>query len=121
MLLKEFFGSAIEAGKKLIDNQDQKENQNDELFWYILDHDRLHKDYGIPCIEKMKKESKKGKISKDKYIKELKPMIEKGCLEFYHKNNLKGKIGKQFPKELRDNLCERLCDHYMESIENEKT
>ena len=54
MLLNEFFNHAIDIGK----NQKQKDRDNpklgDDLFWYILDHDKLHKDYFFEIADKIK-------------------------------------------------------------------
>ena len=116
MLLKEFFGPAIKAGQKMLDNKQESENQSDELFWYILDHDRLHKDYFLPLARKIKKRHDENKLDKSVCIKEFMPMVNKGCLEFYNKKKLSGKPGKLFPKQLREDLCEKLFDHYYEDI-----
>lgn len=116
MRLLEFFGKPIAIGKQA--KKEEAQNPNDDLFWYILDHDKLHKDYFMPIGRKMSKDLKHGKVTKDAYMKSLKPMVEKGCVEFYHRNKMKGKLSKAFPKELRDNLCERLCDHYLEALQN---
>jgi hypothetical protein len=56
MLLNEFFGKAVNPTKKL--EKDHKEkNIGDDLFWYIVDHDRLHKDYLLPLAKGAKKNS----------------------------------------------------------------
>ena len=44
------------------------------------------------------------------------PMVNKGCKEYYHEKKLKGHLGKIFTKELRQDTCERLYDHYKEDI-----
>ena len=76
MLLNEFFGKNIDPVKDL--NKDRKDkNIGDDLFWYIVDHDKLHK-------------------------------------------KLKGHLGNVFSKELRQDMCERLLDHYREDIVNGK-
>lgn len=114
MLLKEFFGRAINAGKNP-DKKDQ-DGQNNDLFWYILDHDKLHKDYFLPVARKIKKETTSNKFDKETCIREFMPMVEKGCMEYYKHKKLNGKLGKLFPKELREELCEKLYDHYYEDI-----
>jgi hypothetical protein len=113
MLLNEFFGKSIDPVKNLQKGRDDS-NLSDELFWFIVDHDKLHKDYFFPLASKLAK-------SKDKYdrsamINEFMPMVIKGCKEFYEKKKLKGKLGKVFSKELRSDMCEKLLDHYREDI-----
>jgi len=112
MLLNEFFGRTVKSDK----NKDQKSYKSDDLFWFILDHDKLHKDHFFPVANKIKSGMKKNKIKRDECIMELKPMVEKGCLEYYHAHKLSGKPSKLFSKELRDDMCNRLYDHYHEHI-----
>ena len=116
MLLKEFFGPAIKAGNQTLDDKDKSKEQGDDLFWYILDHDRLHKDYFLPLAQKIKKRHDENKLDKSACVKDFMPMVEKGCMEYYKKNKLTGRLGKLFPKQLREDLCERLFDHYYEDI-----
>jgi len=116
MLLKEFFGPAINIGKNDNKEKERTHDEHNDLFYYFLDHDKLHKDFFIPIGKKMAMDYKSGNINKKKYQEAFRPMVEKGCMEYYHKNKLKGQPAKHFPKELRDDLCERLCDHYLEAV-----
>lgn len=116
MLLKEFFGRAIAAGKELAQNEKDKDKENLDLFYYILDHDKLHKDYFFPIAKKIKETHHKKNINKEEYVKKFMPMVNKGCMEYYKHKNLNGKIGKLFPKSLREELCEKLFDHYFEDV-----
>jgi hypothetical protein len=43
-------------------------------------------------------------------------MVEKGCKEYYAKNKMSGRLGKVFPLELREEMCERLYDHYRDDV-----
>lgn len=112
MLLNEFFGKTLKPQK----NKDSDLTKSDDLFWFILDHDKLHKDHFFPVAKKIKSGIKKNTVKKDECIMELKPMVEKGCLEYYHSHKMSGKPSKLFPKELRDDMCNRLYDHYYENI-----
>lgn len=110
MLLNEFFGNRKDIHLK--PNKDKDENKmHDELFWFILDHDRLHKEYFMPMARKFK-----GQHDKETLLGELMPMVEKGCKEFYAHNKMEGKLGKLFPEELRKELCSKLYDHYTENV-----
>jgi hypothetical protein len=44
------------------------------------------------------------------------PMVERGCKEFYYKKKMSGRLGKLFPKDLREEMCEKLYDHYCQDI-----
>lgn len=116
MRLNEFFGPAIKAGSKIDKENNNEQNPHDDLFWYILDHDKLHKDYFLPLARKIKKNQNEDRLDKEKCVKEFLPMVNKGCLEYYRSKKMHGKLGKLFPKELREDLCERLFDHYYEDI-----
>lgn len=117
MLLNEFFGKNIDPIKNMNKGRDEK-NIGDDLFNYIIDHDKLHKDYFFPIATKIAK--KKGDVSKEEMCKEFLPMVLKGCKEYYEHKKMKGKLGKVFSKELRSDMCERLLDHYKDDIVNGK-
>lgn len=116
MLLNEFFGKPIDVKKSDNDSNRNKGNINDELFWFILDHDKLHKDYFYPLAKKIKQSLQSESLNKSTMVKEFMPMVKKGCMEYYHKNKLTGKPKFLFSKELRDEICERLYNHYIEDI-----
>jgi hypothetical protein len=113
MLLNEFFGKNIDPVKNLQKGRDDN-NPGDELFWYIIDHDKLHKDYFFPIAANIAKH--KGDYDRSDMVKKFMPMVVKGCKEFYSKKKMKGVLGKLFSKELRQDMCERLLDHYREDI-----
>ena len=54
MLLTEFFNKPLDVYKDKKQGKHDDSNLEDELFWYILDHDKLHKDYFFPIAKKMK-------------------------------------------------------------------
>jgi len=117
MLLNEFFGRAINIGKQDTEPSKNRDDQEDYfLMNFILEHDKLHKDYFIPLAQKIKKLQLEDKIDKEKLIKEFMPMVNKGCMEFYHREKMTGKPEKLFPKQLREALCEKLYNHYYEDI-----
>jgi hypothetical protein len=119
MLLTEFFGKSIDPIKSLNKGRDDQ-NISDELFWFILDHDKLHKDHFHSIAPHIKKHNESGKIDKEKIVAEFMPMVKKGCKEFYLSKKMQGKLGKIFSEELRKDMCERLYDHYKEDIVKEK-
>jgi hypothetical protein len=115
MLLNEFFGKAIDISKEMSKNGDDKE-MHDDLFWYILDHDKLHKDYVIPLAKKMKQKSMKEELDKEQFVKEFLPIVNKGCMEYYHHKKMKGRPENTFTEELRKELCEKLFNHFREDV-----
>lgn len=115
MKLMEFFGKPIDVHKELSKNRDDQKI-GDELFWYIVDHSKLHKDHFHPIAVKIYKAHKADKLNKDEMVKEFASMVNKGCMEFYHHKKLKERPAKIFTKEIREDLCERLFDHYREDI-----
>ena len=116
MLLNEFFGKPADIGKKMSKDQDDQK-LSDELFWYIVDHDRLHKDFFHPVAAKIKKQQDSGKVDKEKTVSEFAPMVKKGCLEFFKSKKMKGHPEKVFHKELFKEICEKLHDHYSQDIQ----
>jgi hypothetical protein len=119
MILREFFGKSIDPIKELHKGRDDQ-NIGDELFNYVIDHDKLHKDYFHPIAVKMKKANLDGDIDKKEICDAFMPMVKKGCKEYYSHKKLKGRLGKVFSKELRKDMCERLYSHYKEDIVSDK-
>lgn len=122
MKLYEFFGNInldLDQDKNKDSHSPSKEEENqlgDELFWYILDHDELHKKHVMPVSKDLEKkyEDKKGDSSRD--WKMWIPMVNQGCMKYWKEKKLEKHPSDAFPKDLRKELCQRLEDHYRENI-----
>lgn len=110
MLLTEFFGKASQIHLKPGKEKDEQTIHND-LFWFIIDHDRIHKDYAFPLIKKLK-----GSHDQKEILDDLMEMVKKGCKEYYVHKKMEGKLGKVFPEKLRKELCQQLYSHYKENL-----
>ena len=119
MFLTEFFGKSLDIKSSGDQDHNDQEIAN-EIFQYILEHDRLHKEYFHPLARKISRQQQNKKENKSRLVKEFMPMVEKGCKEYYHKNKLTGKLGKLFPLDMREELCDRLYDHYCDDIKRDK-
>ena len=117
MLLTEFFNKPLDVYKDKKQGKQDDGNLEDELFWYILDHDKLHKDYFFPIAKKMKNIKE---CTPELILETYMPMVMKGCKEFYNEKKMDGRLGKVFPKKLREGLCHRLHDHCHEDIRTGK-
>jgi hypothetical protein len=116
MLLNEFFGKSVTVTNK-VDKDDGNSVKLDDLFWYIIDHDKLHKDYFFPIAKKIKKL----KECTPEIILELyMPMVNKGCKEYYAAKKMHGKLGKIFKKDMREEMCQRLHDHFYDDVNKDK-
>jgi hypothetical protein len=115
MKLMEFFGKPLDVHKELSKNREEQK-MDDDIFWYILDHNKLHKDFFHPIARKIQKEHKANKLNKEEMTKQFMPMVVKGCMEYYHHKDLKERPSKIFTKEICENLCERLFEHFREDI-----
>ena len=113
MFLKEFFSKPIDIDVNQKTKSEQTQSQMDDLFWFIVDHDKLHKDYFFPVARQIKKMKE---CTESEVLEMFMPMVIKGCKEFYIHENMKGKLSKCFPKDLREDICKRLYDHYVEDI-----
>jgi hypothetical protein len=123
MNLFEFFSvpsiDEHEDKKKGANPKDDTERQqlSDELFWYILDHDDIHKKHFLPIAKKIHDEYKKTKkIDRSKYQECWMPMVREACLEFHEKNKMFGHPNKVFDGELCKHLCKRLAERHIEDI-----
>lgn len=117
MLLNEFFGKSIKVHKSVDAKRDSGDDLLNRLFYYTLEHDKIFKEYFFPVAIKIKNNKSMGK---DQCLKEFMPMVERACKEYYKSNKMTGKLGKAFPKPLREELCEKLYDHYREGILNDE-
>lgn len=117
MILKEFFSKPLNINSLQKNNEKDNAVKSDELFWFMIDHDKLHKDYFFPIAKKIKTLKECGP---DMVLELFMPMVKKGCKEYYADKKLQGKLSKLFPKDLREELCHRLYDHYAEDVKTEK-
>ena len=117
MILKEFFSKPIDISANQKSREDTKNIKKDDLFWYILDHDKLHKDYFFPIAKKIKTLKDCGP---DEIIELYMPMVKKGCKEYYEHKKLSGKLGKLFPDDMREELCHQLHDHFFDDVQHDK-
>lgn len=119
MFLREFFGKAIDIDKKLGKNQDNQELKN-TVFWYLIDHNLLHKDYFHPIASKIHKAHKKDNLDQEDMIREFQTMVSKGCREFYEEHKLPGHFEDNFDEAFIKEMCERLYHHYNEDVASGK-
>jgi hypothetical protein len=97
-------------------SKEEKENLANDVFWFILDHDKLHKTHFLPIAQEVYNGSKKGTIDRKEYTECWMPMVESGCMEFYKKQKMSGSPRKIFSKEFCENLCQRLADKHIDEI-----
>ncbi len=114
MKLVEFFSKPAGDGQFTSTHKEETEKIDNDLFWFIIDHDKLHKDYFFPIADKLRK--KNCQCENNEILEMFMPMVIKGCREFYQKNKLSGKLGKKFPKDLREEMCKKLYEHYKDGI-----
>lgn len=117
MILKEFFSKPLDISSNQKYRDIKKTVKADDLFWHMIDDDRLYKEYFFPIGKKLK--SLDG-CEPETIIEMFMPMVKDGCVEFYKKNKLEGKLAKLFPKDLREELCHRLYDHYIDDVKSGK-
>jgi hypothetical protein len=123
MKLYEFFGGRSNdtdsnpsddlSGKTKV----EQEKLSDELYWFILDDDELHKKHFIPVARELAKRMKDESFDHSTFTSKWMPMINKGCLKFYKKNEMTEDPKDVFPKELRKALCQRFADEHHKDIQ----
>lgn len=100
---------------------EEREKVANELFWYILDNDDIHKKHFIPIAKQIQRDLKsKGKIDRKDFIDCWMPMVEAGCLEFHKDKQMPGNPRKVFDREFREGLCQRFSDQHLEDIKKKK-
>lgn len=111
MLLNEFFGKSLKVHREADKKRDSGDDLLNRLFYYTIEHDKIFKEYFFPVAKIIKKG-----MGKEQCVKEFMPMVERACKEFYKANKMTGKLGKVFPKDLREELCGKLYEHYREGV-----
>jgi len=117
MILKEFFSRPIDIDQHQKSKDSATATWMDDLFYFIIDHDKLHKDYFFPIAKKL---GGLREAAESSVIELFMPMVIKGCKEFYHNKKMEGRMSKRFPLELREEICKRLYDHYYEDVKSSK-
>jgi hypothetical protein len=122
MKLYEFFGNMNldldqDKGKDSSAPSKEEEDQiGDELFWYIIDHDDLHKNHFLPAAKEIKKKHDQDPKESMHDWKTWAPMVNSGCMKYWKEKKMKKHPTDAFPKDLRKDLCKRLADHYHKDI-----
>jgi uncharacterized protein YpiB (UPF0302 family) len=116
MLLNEFFGNyAFKTGSDNATSKEDAKMKEDDLcndvFEYIINNDKLHKEEFFPIAEKVVREATKEHNS-DLWM----PMANKGCMQFYKENKMKEDPKKIFTMEMRKELCSKIAEHYQGDI-----
>jgi hypothetical protein len=116
MLLYEFFGNPLVPRKHK--NTEKQEIEFEKIFYYLIDHDKLHKDYFLKKARELSTQVKNKSLTMDreKWIKYFLGMVNKGCKEYFKEHKLKGALAYRFPKALRKRLAEKLLDYYISGI-----
>jgi len=127
MKLYEFFGVPTYEEDKKDDrnNQDHrseedKEKLENDLYWFILDDDQLHKEYFIPLAHKLHEKVKSKDFDRSKHIRDWLPMVNQGCMKFYKEQQMTEDPKDIFSKDLRRALCQRLANQSFNDLEKDE-
>ncbi len=113
MILREFFSKPIDISANQKTRDLKKSVKSDELFWFIIDSDKLYKKHFFPISKQLNKNKN---CDESKILELFMPMVKDGCKDYYSKNKLSGKLETVFPKNLRDEICHKLHDHYRDGL-----
>lgn len=115
MLLNEFFGMYNPSGQKK-DNE-RKEQEFDEnklaemVYEFIINNDRLHKEEFLPVAQRMHRHP-----TSEHNAKMWLPMVNKGCMDFYHQNHMTEDPKQLFHKKFRKEMCEKIANECNKQI-----
>lgn len=96
----------------------EQDKLSDELYWFILDDDQLHKECFMPVARELAEKMKDESFDHSTYTKKWLPMVNKGCLKFYKKCEMTEDPKDLFPIEMRKSLCQRFADEHHKEIQN---
>jgi hypothetical protein len=125
MKLYEFFNVPVDKKEKAFPDyansksDEEKTKIADQLFWYIIDNDDLHKEFVLPFIKDMKAQITSPGFNRDRFTKKWLPMINKGAKLFYKHEKLKDDPKDLFTDNLKDELCKQLCDKFIDEVKED--
>lgn len=122
MKLLEFFNIPNDNPSKFDAEGKSEEDKNkiqDEVYWYIIDNDDLHKQFVLPFVSDLKGHLASPDFNLDRFKKNWIPMVNKGCKMYYDKKKLKSNPDSVFTKELKKNLLDKITDKYIEDVKND--
>ena len=125
MKLNEFFNVPVDKKQKYDPHHagisaEEKQKMADEVFWFIVDHDDLHKEYVMPFVQDMKAQVTSPNFNRDRFTKMWAPMVAKGCQLFHKKHKLKKDPKDLFDKEMKDGLYKALTDRFIKDIQDDE-
>lgn len=125
MNLFEFFGKSVINNHENDDrhsdsNKDkitqEQEKIRDEIYWYLLDNDELHKKYCLPLIKEIFKNKNNKNFNLKRFSKKFMPMINRACIQYYKELKLSDDPNDIFPRKFRLSLCKRLATQICKDI-----
>lgn len=81
----------------------------EQLLWYILDNDHLHKKYSLAIL--LSKD-----LSKIKNYKTWIPMVNAGCVMMYNEHEMSGNPQRHFDSEFRNDVARQIAEIYAEEF-----
>lgn len=100
-------------------SQEEKEKVADDVFWYIIDQDDLHKEFVLPFVRDMKAQVTSPNFNRDRFTKKWMPMVSKGCKSYYKKEKLQDDPKDIFSDDMKQELCKKLCDKFIQEIQDD--
>lgn len=116
MRLYEFFGNINQESTSHGLEKEQERQLADQVFWYILDSDQLHKTQFLHIAKKIKQAHEADPKEASHDCKVWLPMVIIGCREYFEKNDIQGDPKDIFNKKFRMDLCKHLAQHFHEDI-----
>lgn len=121
MKLFEFFNiPPEEKNKHTSDNSgvapEEIEQMKDDIFWFIVDQDDLHKNYILPLINKYGSQIKDHNLDRNRFEKEWLPMINKGCGLYHKEHELKMNPAELY-NDIKDDLAKRFVEKCISDVE----
>lgn len=100
----------------MIKNSEDSDRLSEDVFWYIIDNDQLHKQFFIPLARTAYIKIHNNTFSKKEFCDSFMSMVKKGCISYYNDQNLMGHPKNIFSKLMRKSLCQRLADYTYDDI-----
>jgi hypothetical protein len=121
MKLFEFFNVPVDnkdKPMKIGKSKDDKLKLADEIFWFIIDNDALHKEFVLPFAAELKDKISSPEFNKERFHKMWGPMVAKGCKLYHKKEKLKDSPDSLFDDEFKKDICQKVSDKFQDEFKN---
>lgn len=122
MRLLEFFNPKHESWEQHDKDQDmtpRDDKLEDNIYYFILDDDRIHKEHFLPLAVNYYRQKDRGDFDKKLFAKKCLPMVNDGCRAYCRSLKSEEIPDKLLNKDLFRSLAHRIVDQIINDVKED--